>query len=260
LIPLLEREFNPSLRQALGRLADLSRADEATLHSQAVAAAASLLTADHVGRVAIDAAGLNDLPVAVARRVVRLAAERALGDVSPRLEEVDAVRAVAAGVRVSARICTLDVEPSARFVVLVPRGSVRPAPVSFRLDLPIPGVVHLPVAGWTLEAEGPIRRLTGDVRPGAADRVHVEAAELGAGLVVRSRQPGDRLRPLGVGGQKKVQDVLVDRKVPRGDRDSVPIVTDRNGRIVWVAGHVLAEEFRVSEGTNTVVILKLRRA
>jgi tRNA(Ile)-lysidine synthase len=90
--------------------------------------------------------------------------------------------------------------------------------------------------------------------------VHVEAAELGAGLVVRSRQPGDRLRPLGVGGQKKVQDVLVDRKVPRGDRDSVPIVTDRNGRIVWVAGHVLAEEFRVSEGTNTVVILKLRRA
>ena len=68
------------------------------------------------------------------------------------------------------------------------------------------------------------------------------------------------MRPLGVGGRKKVQDVLVDRKVPRDERDRVPIVTDRNGRIVWVAGHVLAEEFRVSGNTNTVVILKLRRA
>jgi tRNA(Ile)-lysidine synthase len=89
--------------------------------------------------------------------------------------------------------------------------------------------------------------------------VHLDASGLGTALVVRGREPGDRLRPLGLGGSKKLQDVLVDRKVPRADRDFVPIVTDANGRIVWVAGHVLAEEFRVSGDTNAVVILKLRR-
>ena len=79
------------------------------------------------------------------------------------------------------------------------------------------------------------------------------------GLTVRNRRPGDRLRPVGLGGRKKLQDVLVDRKVKRSERDTVPIVTDASDRIVWVAGHVLSEEFRVTERTKGVIILKLRR-
>ena len=209
--------------------------------------------------VRIDAAALNALPLALARRVVRLAVERVSGRTNPGLHEVDRVLAVAAGRIRASRNCSFRVEPSAGFVVLVPRGPDRPPPAGFRFDLSIPGEVRLLAAGWTLQAEGPIRRRAGEVGSGAADQVHLDAAELGADLVVRSRRPGDRLRPLGVGGSKKVQDVLVDRKVPRDERDFVPIVTDRRGRIVWVAGHVLAEEFRVSGGTNTVVILKLRR-
>jgi tRNA(Ile)-lysidine synthase len=82
---------------------------------------------------------------------------------------------------------------------------------------------------------------------------------LGTGLVIRSRERGDRLRPLGLRGQKKLQDVLVDRKVSRRDRDRVPIVTDAAGRIVWVAGHVLGDDFRVTDRTDEVIILTLRR-
>lgn len=93
----------------------------------------------------------------------------------------------------------------------------------------------------------------------SAGRVMVDAGVLSASLIVRSRRPGDRLQPLGAPGRKKVQDVLVDRKVPREDRDGVPIVTDDVGRIVWVAGQVLAEAFRVTPLTMTVVILTLRR-
>jgi tRNA(Ile)-lysidine synthase len=78
-------------------------------------------------------------------------------------------------------------------------------------------------------------------------------------LVVRSRLPGDRLNPLGLGGQKKLQDLFVDRKVRRADRDQIPIVTNEFGRIVWVAGHVLDEGFRVTDRTKAVIILKLRR-
>ncbi len=89
--------------------------------------------------------------------------------------------------------------------------------------------------------------------------VVVDARELGAHLIVRPRRPGDRLQPLGAPGRKKVQDVLVDRKVPKDDRDRVPIVTSESGQIVWVAGEVLAEPFRVTSLTTTVVVLTLRR-
>jgi tRNA(Ile)-lysidine synthase len=87
----------------------------------------------------------------------------------------------------------------------------------------------------------------------------VDAHEIGSPLIVRYRRPGDRLQPLGAPGRRKVQDVLVDRKVPRDDRDSIPIVTTQKGDIVWVAGQVLADPFRVTPLTRSVVVLTLRR-
>jgi len=54
------------------------------------------------------------------------------------------------------------------------------------------------------------------------------------GLVVRSRRPGDRL----AGRRRKVQDVLVDAKVPREERDSWPLVATTSGEVVAVAGLV----------------------
>jgi len=85
----------------------------------------------------------------------------------------------------------------------------------------------------------------------------VDAGHVGA-LAVRTRKPGDWLRPLGLGGRKKLQDYFVDRKVPRAERDRVPLVVDDRDRIVWVAGYGIDEEFRVGPGTHDVVILKLR--
>jgi tRNA(Ile)-lysidine synthase len=63
---------------------------------------------------------------------------------------------------------------------------------------------------------------------------------------------------LGAPGRRKVQDVLVDRKIPRADRDRVPIVVDASGRIVWVAGVVMADECRVTAPEAGMVILELR--
>jgi tRNA(Ile)-lysidine synthase len=128
-------------------------------------------------------------------------------------------------------------------------------PIELRLD--IPGTVEAPRGAWTVSAQGPISR------PEAFDssptRVIVDAVEIGSPLIVRYRRPGDRLQPLGAPGRRKVQDVLVDRKVPRDDRDLIPIVTTHKGDIVWVAGQVLADRFRVTPLTRSVVVLTLRR-
>jgi tRNA(Ile)-lysidine synthase len=52
------------------------------------------------------------------------------------------------------------------------------------------------------------------------------------GLVVRSRRPGDRL----AGRSRKVQDVLLDAKVPRDERDGWPLVATEDGAVVTVVG------------------------
>ena len=77
-------------------------------------------------------------------------------------------------------------------------------------------------------------------------------------LSVRNRRPGDRFRPFGLGRRKKLQDFFVDRKVARDRRDLVPIVVDATDRIVWVAGHEIDDEFRVTDAAQTVIILRLK--
>jgi tRNA(Ile)-lysidine synthase len=126
--------------------------------------------------------------------------------------------------------------------------------------LPIPGRLEEPGAGWVLDVRA---ARPADERPPdgpASDAAVVDADIVGPDLLVRYRRPGDRLRPLGLGGRKSLQDLFVDRKVPRAERDRVPVVTDREGRIVWVAGHGISEEFRVTPGTTSVLLLNFRRS
>jgi tRNA(Ile)-lysidine synthase len=77
-------------------------------------------------------------------------------------------------------------------------------------------------------------------------------------LAVRNRRSGDHFAPAGRGGRKKLQDYFVDRKIARGRRDSVPIVVDGADRIVWVAGYEIDEAFRVTDGSQGVVILTFK--
>jgi tRNA(Ile)-lysidine synthase len=122
-----------------------------------------------------------------------------------------------------------------------------------RLD--VPGSVYLPEAGVTISAE---RRERGVELSKDGARACVQADSVDMPLGVRTRRPGDRFRPLGSPGRRKLQDVLVDRKVPRDERDRVPVVVDARGRLVWVAGVALADECRVTAPEAGVVILKLR--
>jgi tRNA(Ile)-lysidine synthase len=87
----------------------------------------------------------------------------------------------------------------------------------------------------------------------------IDAAAASRGLATRSRLPGDWIRPLGLRGRKKLQDVFVDRKVPRAERDRVPLVVDADNRILWVPGHIVSHEARVTDSTRSVVVLKLIR-
>jgi len=61
------------------------------------------------------------------------------------------------------------------------------------------------------------------------------------------------------GKRKKLQDLFVDRKIPREFRDSVPLVVDDDDRIVWVVGEGVAEDFRVTAPSQGVIFLKARR-
>ena len=139
-------------------------------------------------------------------------------------------------------------------------GSERPVPNGWRYPLAVPGEVALPEIGWVVSAE---ERPTAEGldwgSPSAAAVAMVRGDLCRGSLAVRTRRPGDRFKPLGLAGQKKLQDFFVDRKVGRGERDTVPLVVDDRDRIVWVAGYTIDDQFRVTDPTQGVLILRLRR-
>jgi tRNA(Ile)-lysidine synthase len=91
----------------------------------------------------------------------------------------------------------------------------------------------------------------------ARDQVgHLDADLVQPPLSVATRRPGDRMRPLGLGQTKRLQDILVDAHVPRHLRDSLPVVSDRE-EIVWIPGVTIAESKRVTPATRRQLHLEI---
>jgi tRNA(Ile)-lysidine synthase len=89
-------------------------------------------------------------------------------------------------------------------------------------------------------------------------RALFDAASLDAAdLRIRKPRPGDRIRPLGLGGTKKLQDVFVDAKVPREERAAWPVV--ESGAILWLPGLVRSEHATVGPGTRRVLVVEAAR-
>jgi tRNA(Ile)-lysidine synthase len=76
--------------------------------------------------------------------------------------------------------------------------------------------------------------------------------EPGDRITVRNRRPGDRLHPLGAGGSRRLKEVLIDRRVPRGERDRLPLLCV-DGRIAWVPGVTIDYRFRLAGETTAWV-------
>jgi tRNA(Ile)-lysidine synthase len=75
---------------------------------------------------------------------------------------------------------------------------------------------------------------------------HLDADRLTPPLILRPWRPGDRMRPIGLGGSKLVSDILIDAKVPRNMKDSVSVLVNGTGEIIWLVGHRIGEGFQAT--------------
>ena len=269
LVPLLEARFNPAVVDVLAEEAEMAR-DEWTWMAAAadeLASRACRALPDRERTWEIDVSLLLQAPRGLRRLVLWRAMTGAAGGRHVGFEHVRAALAlledhVSSGMDAPGQ----RVQRTGSRLVLVGRapGAVgRPTPEPpnvFCYPLSIPGEVRLVEAGCVVSSEIRVSGPPVEGGPVTSDSsVAIVRSDLCRGpLAVRNRRPGDRFRPLGFDGWKKLQDFFVDRKVERRQRDLVPLVVDGSDRIVWVAGHAIDAEFRVTDPTKAVLILRLK--
>jgi len=84
-----------------------------------------------------------------------------------------------------------------------------------------------------------------------------DRAQLRWPLAIRGWKPGDRMRPRGGVGRRKLQDIFVDAKIPKPERHQLPVFVDSDGDILWVPGLRPAEKAKPSARTGQIVRLML---
>ncbi|MDD5677663.1 MAG: tRNA lysidine(34) synthetase TilS [Kiritimatiellae bacterium] len=256
-LPFLEERLNPEIRRALLRVSDILAGENEWLE----------FLADEIfkrcrvpgrGKL-LNARPLAGFPLAARRRVLRrwleackLGAEALGFDSIARLDNLVSDRRGGRAVTLSGGWL---VRRTGGVLTLSRRNN--PSVRAFAVRLVVPGQTLLP---------GQDIRITASIGPGI---VRERPASVGAlparaslslrawrkrRLLARSWKPGDRMRPLGMQGTKKLQDIFSDGKVPPGLRHGLPVIAC-GSEIVWIPGYRIAQGWEVRADESSALQL-----
>jgi tRNA(Ile)-lysidine synthase len=252
ILPLL-RAINPNVVQALASTAEILSGEAALLEAHA----GSLLPAP---TRSLPLPAIRAAPPALRGRVVRMWLRAQRGDLRRvTAAHIRAVLDIALGERPGARVRLPGREGVVReYEQLRWETTQRPVAAEPQRAI-VPGSCIALASGWSISAE-----LLDAHRlhvPPARDlwEMAADAATVPAPLIVRRARPGDRVRPLGLRGSRKLQDVFVDRKLPRDERWSFPVV-EAAGEVLWVPGIVRSGAALITPATCSALRLIARKA
>jgi tRNA(Ile)-lysidine synthase len=279
LLPLLE-SLNPGMRATLLRNADVLQVDAAWIDAQVDAAWPTVIIAEQPTYISIQRDALLALPLSLQRHLLRRVSARLVGGQSPL--ELRHYKLLESMLQQPTSALHLPGHLSAIYrgdILTIalnsdsPRDRVAPSPIlnNKEVFLPIPGRVVVPGTSWTACAEvvsGALLRTAREAlqredwptlwRVLVVNRyvVYVDAASIGAALRVRTRRAGDRMRPLGMVHEKKIQDILVDRHIARAERERIPLFFSA-AHCVWLAGITIDDRVQLSSTTREIVRLSI---
>jgi tRNA(Ile)-lysidine synthase len=259
LVPQLQRSYNPRLVQTLSTTAQLLAADEAALQEVArerFDAARLPATPDQVH---LRLAMITPLLPALQRRVLRQALAEAMGNLQrvthSHLADILALLRTDVGTKWLALPGAAVVER--RYDVLIIYRQAPPAAVYVDHPVSLPGVCTIEALGVTIVSDL-VQGGTAITSFPTGNVAWLDADRVGRELRVRTRRPGDRFQPLGSPYTKKLKAFLIDAKVPRAQRDRLPLLATSAG-IAWVAGVRPAEWAKVTPATREILRLQLIR-
>jgi tRNA(Ile)-lysidine synthase len=270
LLPVLA-QYNPRIDEVLARTADVMAGDYEMIEPLAEESLRLIRLDAPSGVIAFDRERWQSCNRGLQRAVIRQAVRELRPDLrNVGLEHVDRAVEVATygqsgdsatitgGLALFVDHKALQIGPE--FALPVPLDVASRPHVTEPLRVTAPGT--LPLANdWRMEVVELARdRLpAGWMEPESQWLAYLDADRVGAELTLRPRQPGDRFRPLGLGGHTaRVNEYMINRKVPAGDRATWPLLVGAND-IAWVCGLRVDETAAITPNTQRVWRVRFRK-
>ncbi len=287
LLPLLS-ELNPGFQETLLRNAEVARIDSEWIEQQVTDLWTRVIVDETQNEVRLACPVLRALPLSLQRHILRRATARLCDGQSPlelrhyvlleelfqRLHSQEPITLhLPVHLRAILRNDILCIERADALHRSLQENDIQGVAdaLQWSLQLRIPGEVDVPGTPWRACAEELPAALVEQVAPALQSghwdevwrilpvtryAVYITADFLEDYLHIRTRRPGDRIRPLGMQNEKKVQDVLIDARVPREERAVLPLFFSAS-TCIWLGGVCLDERVRLTAATQRIVRLAL---
>ena len=275
LIPLLESGYNPNIKTRLSRTADVLSAESEYLDTitQAAFEACRIQGTDKPvvpNSVILDRTKFREYHIALQRRILRQSIFEMLGNMNDlyfvhveamlNLIEADAPNAVLTlpnGLKFQRTYQQLIFQRCANARSM---SSVRAKNFSYPIRVPGKTFVAALKAELTVEIGEVSSCETRRIPNGKFEAVFdygklTEVLADPSSLIVRNRQEGDRFQPYGMQGTKKIKAFLIDAKVPRHERESIPLLVCGD-TVLWLIGYTTHERFKIKRSTRQYLYLR----
>jgi tRNA(Ile)-lysidine synthase len=269
LIPFLE-SYNPRIKSHMWQTAEILRQENGLL-DELVNEAWAACAREQGGAIALRLEAFKSQPLPTQRRLLR----RAIAHLRPGLRDVDyaAIQRALDFVESPSRsgqadlITGLLLKREGDRLWLTDREADLPAgdwpqiAPGVELSLEVPGAVDLS-GGWRIAAE-PVTDIQVALAQAAQNsdpyQAWLDLVRLQLPLKVRARRPGERFRPLGMGGHSlKISDLMINAGMERRRRAGWPLLVSGDG-VVWVPGVRVGEKAAIGESSQRLVRLSMYR-
>ncbi|HEY4389029.1 MAG TPA: tRNA lysidine(34) synthetase TilS [Ktedonobacteraceae bacterium] len=282
LLPLLE-QINPGIRATLLRTAEIMEVDYAWIEEQVSAHWPHVVISASDQVISLRRNALLTLPLSLQRHLLRRVTAQLSGGQSPlELRHFKLLEQLllheGSGEELSMDLPgQLHMRRRREELFFEYQQASEPLPKERHeaVLLPIPGECAVPGTPWIAEArwldEAEAERVRQALRVEDWDEVwrilhftryvvYIDGDSVGKMLRVRTRRPGDRMQPLGMQHEKKVQDVFVDKRISRAEREQLPLFFKEQSeqQCVWLGGVTLDQRVRLTSQTQRILCLLLK--
>lgn len=251
LIPYLEKNFDPNILRHVGQLTSILREEEKILE-EITKKRADEVVKKYGERIYLDAELIRQSPPGLARRLVRYYLELVKGNIRGiSFNDIESVLRLERGKEHPLGSELVICREKDRIELVKKNDFSKDFHYSWN------GFSQLSIreAGFLFKGEKLTKKEVSGFKFDDFSAAIFDQSKISFPLTVRSRKEGDRYQPLNSPGKKKLKELMRAKGIPRSQRLRMPVFLSR-GRIIWVLGLPVSEEFKVKPETKEIFLIK----